>query len=151
LEKRRGRLRALGAELPKIGAPVSASALRVGPTGLRMGPVVGADLADKIAPDRLTFPRGERQDGTLRLRVSSAFAPEAQHRTPQLIERINGFFGYRAIARVVLVQGPLPRSGPPAVRGRGRWPHRSARRLTTAWPVSRIRPCATRCAASARR
>ena len=116
MEKRRGRLRALGAELPKIAAPV------LGKRGFASGQlvsewaaVVGADLADKIAPDRLTFPRGERQDGTLRLRVSSAFAPEAQHRTPQLIERINGFFGYRAIARVVLVQGPLPRSGPPAV------------------------------------
>jgi hypothetical protein len=42
-----------------------------------------------------------------------------QHREPQIIERINGFFGYGAVARLALVQGPMPektRRGPPAPR-----------------------------------
>ena len=56
-------------------------------------------------PDAADFSSGERASGTLRLRVASAYAVEAQHLEPVIIERINGFFGYRAVARIVLVQG----------------------------------------------
>ncbi len=115
MEKRRGSMRALAAEVAKIAAPAlgkhgfaSAQLIAEWPS------VIGDALADKLAPDRLIFPRGERQGGTLRLRVASGFATEALHRTPQILERINGFFGYGAVARLVLVQGPLPRSGRPA-------------------------------------
>jgi hypothetical protein len=33
---------------------------------------------------------------------------------PVIIERINGFFGYGAVARIVLVHGPQRPSAPPA-------------------------------------
>jgi len=115
MEKRRGSMRALAAEVAKIAAPAlgrrgfaSAQLIAEWPS------VIGATLADKLAPDRLVFPRGERQGGTLRLRVASGFATEAQHRTPLILERVNGFFGYAAVARLVLVQGPLNRPGRPA-------------------------------------
>jgi hypothetical protein len=49
----------------------------------------------------------------LRLRVASGLGPEIQHRTPQILERINGFFGYRAVARLALVQGPPLRPARP--------------------------------------
>jgi hypothetical protein len=32
-----------------------------------------------------------------------------QHLAHLIVERINTFFGYRALARLTLVQGPLPR------------------------------------------
>lgn len=49
------------------------------------------------------------------MRVAPGLAPEVQHRSPVIIERINGFFGYRAVARLVLVQGPpVRRTGRPA-------------------------------------
>lgn len=31
-----------------------------------------------------------------------------QHLEPLLVERVNGYFGYRAVARVRLVQGAVP-------------------------------------------
>jgi hypothetical protein len=54
----------------------------------------------------------------LRLRVASAFATEAQHLEPVLIERINAFFGYGAVARLTLVQGPALNApvAPPKLR-----------------------------------
>lgn len=119
MENRRGRLRALAAEVPRIAAPV------LGKRGFAAAQLVsdwrsilGEELAQRTAPERLSFPRGERKDGTLRLRVAAGFAPEMQHRTPQVLERINAFFGYRAVARLVLVQGPLPRPPAPPPRPR---------------------------------
>jgi hypothetical protein len=70
--------------------------------------IVGPRLAAGCSPEKLSFPLGKRADGTLRLRVAGALATELQHFEPQLLERINGYFGYRAVARVKMVQGPLP-------------------------------------------
>jgi hypothetical protein len=107
VQERRGGLRAIAAEIPRIAATA------LGKRGFgeaqlvtQWEAVMGPELAAKLAPDRLNFARGERAGGTLRLRVASAFATEAQHLEPVLIERINSFFGYGAVARIVLVQGP---------------------------------------------
>lgn len=115
MEERRGRLRAIAAEVPRIAQPV------LGKRGLgeaqlvaQWAAIVGAELADQLSPDRLSFPRGERREGTLRLRVASGWALQVQHREPQLIERINAFFGYRAVAKLALVQAPPASAGPPA-------------------------------------
>jgi hypothetical protein len=55
-------------------------------------------------------------DGTLTLKVQSSQATRLQHLEPQLIERINGYFGYRAIARLRLLHGAAPASGEPDAR-----------------------------------
>lgn len=114
MQERRGSLRAIAVEVPRIAATA------LGKRGFgeaqlvtQWEAVIGPELAGKLAPDRLSFARGQRAEGTLRLRVASAFAVEAQHLEPVIIERINGFFGYRAVARIVLVQGP-PKSAPPS-------------------------------------
>lgn len=75
---------------------------------------MGAELAAKIAPDRLTFPAGARSDGTLKVRVAPGLGPEIQHRAPLILERVNGFFGYRAVARLSLVQAPFAPPRPAA-------------------------------------
>ena len=70
--------------------------------------IVGEEIARRSLPKKLTFPRGrERQDGTLILRVESGFATELQYLEGPLLERINAFFGYRAVARLRLQQGPV--------------------------------------------
>lgn len=74
--------------------------------------IVGRALAENSQPSRIVFPRGTRSGGTLHLRVSGAFAPEVQHLAPQIIERINGHFGYGAVARIDLHHGFTP--PPPA-------------------------------------
>ncbi len=70
--------------------------------------VVGETIAERSLPLRLSFTGGERRDGTLHVRVSGALALELQHLEPQILERINGYFGYRAVGRLRIHQGPVP-------------------------------------------
>jgi len=79
--------------------------------------IAGSDIAGFSAPERLKWPRqrgepdgGGETAGTLILRVEGPRAIELQHRLPQLIERINSYFGFRAVAQVRLRQAPLARS-----------------------------------------
>ncbi len=76
--------------------------------------VVGPKLAARTLPLKLAFPRGRRENAMLHIRVAGALAVELQHAAPQVIERINGFFGYGAVARLKLVQGPV--GAPPRPR-----------------------------------
>ena len=49
----------------------------------------------------------------LHLQASSSAALEIQHAATQLIERVNTYFGFRAVRRLKLVQAPL--APPPAL------------------------------------
>jgi hypothetical protein len=69
--------------------------------------LVGESLGARTLPIRLRFPQGQRQGATLYIRASGPAALEVQHLAPQLIERINGFFGYGAVAALRLEQGPV--------------------------------------------
>ncbi|MFN3868988.1 MAG: DUF721 domain-containing protein [Hyphomicrobiaceae bacterium] len=78
--------------------------------------VVGADLARSTRPERLKWPRAavsvealddasaSRPGATLTLRVDPAAALDVQYRKAQIIERINAYFGYRAVADIRIVQ-----------------------------------------------
>jgi hypothetical protein len=71
--------------------------------------IVGKSLGGQTLPLKVIFPRGERNQGVLHLRVASgAFALQVQHLEPLIVERVNGHFGYAAVARLALVQGPIP-------------------------------------------
>lgn len=72
--------------------------------------IVGAALAERSVPVRMGFRKGSVGGATLHVRVDGAAALELQHLEPRVIERINGFFGYRAVERLRLVQGPLGRA-----------------------------------------
>lgn len=77
--------------------------------------IVGSAVASHALPIRITFPPGERTGGTLVVKVDSgSFATEMQHLEPLILERINGHFGYGAVSRLKLLQGPLPRRLTPA-------------------------------------
>lgn len=73
----------------------------------RWDEIVGRPLCDHSRPFRVVFPRGERRGGTLHLTVSGAFAPEVEHLSPQIIERINVYFGYRAVEQLRLHHGRI--------------------------------------------
>src|SRR3984893_11764899 len=108
-------MRAPGAPLTPITTPLLGTGGIRAPHRLTEWPaIVGSQLASACWPVKLTFPGGERREGTLRLRVAAALAPEIQHREPILLERINGYFGYRAVARLAIVQGPPPLPDVPA-------------------------------------
>jgi hypothetical protein len=70
--------------------------------------VVGDNLASLSSPTRIVYPRGKRSRGTLHLRIASgSIAVELQHMEPLLIQRINAYFGYRAVDSIQLQQAPL--------------------------------------------
>lgn len=75
--------------------------------------IVGGDVAGMCTPQGLSFQHRERRrDGTLALKVQSGQATRLQHLEPQLIERINGYLGYRAVARLRLLHASAPAAGP---------------------------------------
>lgn len=82
--------------------------------------VVGPQLAAVCQPRRLSFPNRERRaDGTLTLRVAPGHAVLLQHIEPQIRERVNGYLGYAAVARLRLqpgALGKLPQASPPRRR-----------------------------------
>ncbi len=80
----------------------------------RWNEIVGDRYAGFSAPESIRFPGGKRSDGVLTVTVTGAHAPMMQHVIPVVIERVNRFFGYAAVARVVIRQGelPVPRARP---------------------------------------
>lgn len=107
-------LRSLAATLPPITAPIfktrgfsEAGILTDWPA------IVGEMLGRRTAPERIAFPRNDRRGGTLHVTCESAFAPELQHLAPQVIERINGYFGYPAVARIKILHGRVAQRSKP--------------------------------------
>ena len=80
--------------------------------------IVGEDLARHAHPDRLSFPRGRRDAGTLHIRAEGPMATELQHLERIVVERINAHFGYRAVAGIRLLQTPPARRPKKAVAAR---------------------------------
>jgi hypothetical protein len=102
--------------------------------------IVGRDLAVCTAPERLKWPRAvERSDddsgeagkgrpgATLLLRVDGGRSLDVQHSARQIIERINAYFGYAAVAELRIVQAPVGVEGQSSRPA----PRASARPLTT--------------------
>jgi len=69
--------------------------------------VVGPTLAAATAPIKLIKARDPAEGAVLEVRVEGAAAVELQHSEPRVIERINAHFGYAAIRRLKLRQGPV--------------------------------------------
>ncbi len=75
--------------------------------------IVGTTHAKVCAPEAIRFPPGEKSEGILELVATPVHAPLIQHVIPEIIARVNTFFGYRAVARVKIRQGAVK---PPADR-----------------------------------
>ena len=69
--------------------------------------IVGERHARVCMPEAIRFPPGEKSEGILQLVVVPAHAPLIQHVIPEIIERVNRFFGYKAVSRVKLRQGAV--------------------------------------------
>ena len=83
--------------------------------------IVGERLAAYSQPVKVEWPRRASPDApadpsTLVIRTESAFALELQHLAPVIIERVNAFYGWRCVGRLVLKQGPVIRPAPPKPR-----------------------------------
>ncbi|KZD03344.1 DUF721 domain-containing protein [Oceanibaculum pacificum] len=82
--------------------------------------IVGVEIAAYCLPRKLARGRGVNAGAaTLHLTVDSAFALEVQYMTPQIIERVNTYLGYRGVERLTLHQAALPApvdTAPPPLR-----------------------------------
>ena len=111
--------------------------------------VVGEELASFTAPDKLVWPRRTeereaaspqsawRNDGAiLVLKVDGPRAIELQHRSEQILEQVNMYFGYRAIAQLRFLQAPLPKAKgqAPAPPPKARSPRQPQVLPTRGWP-----------------
>ncbi|MEG6508767.1 DciA family protein [Methyloligella sp. 2.7D] len=94
--------------------------------------IAGAELAQFTKPEKVNWPRSRQSDvedakrrskrpegATLILRVDGPRALEVQYQAQQLMERVNRYFGYRAVVEMRLLQAPVtprtpePRPAPP--------------------------------------
>lgn len=80
--------------------------------------IVGERYAKVSSPESIRFPTGKKSGGTLTLLVEGAHAPLVQHLGPMIIERVNRFFGYQAIAQIAFRQGRVPSAPARAPRPR---------------------------------
>jgi hypothetical protein len=85
--------------------------------------IVGDEIADHAEPMRMVWPRRVHEDdpepASLVLRVDGPVALEIQHLSGVIIEKVNRFFGWRAVGRIQIRQAPLlrrqPKARPPAL------------------------------------
>lgn len=87
--------------------------------------IVGGDFATFTAPERVNWPKRQPEEhqaamrlrrkpegATLLLRVHGPRAIEVQHRANVILDRINTYFGWQAIASLRFVQAPVERRTP---------------------------------------
>lgn len=104
-------MQALAKNINKLLKP---HAMRQGFADVRIlsqwGNIVGAELADHVRPQAI-------RNGVLCIEAAdSVWAMQVMHMQPQIIERINGYFGYAAIQRIRTEQTyftPRPRQAAP--------------------------------------
>ncbi len=106
---RQGRARAAGELIGDVGGVafrrfgfIQASVVS------RWGEIVGDRYAKVSCPESIRFPTGRKSGGTLNVVVQGAHAPLMQHLAPVIVERVNRFFGYSAVAKLALRQGSAP-------------------------------------------
>lgn len=74
--------------------------------------IVGERYAKVSTPESIRFPAGKKSGGTLTLAVEGAHAPLLQHLAPMIMERVNAFFGYEAVVKVVFRQSTRAKAAP---------------------------------------
>jgi hypothetical protein len=75
----------------------------------RWAEIAGPLLTAETQPEKLVYAAGAGHAATLEIGVSPAFALELQHLSPLIIDKINGYFGFRAVEKLRLKQTPIRR------------------------------------------
>jgi hypothetical protein len=120
------------AEAPRQGRVRAAGELALGVGGLafkrfgfvqgaivsRWTEIVGERYAKVSTPESIRFPAGKKSGGTLTLSIDGAHGPMLQHLAPMIMERVNLFFGYEAVVKIVFRQGARTKAEPRPERPR---------------------------------
>ncbi|MFM7084313.1 MAG: DUF721 domain-containing protein [Hyphomicrobium sp.] len=85
--------------------------------------IAGSDLASWTMPEEVKWPKNKEQNSIssharssaalLILRVDPAHSLEISYSVRQILDRINAYFGYRAISDIRLLSAPLQTEPPP--------------------------------------
>lgn len=118
--------RAVGAYLPKLTRKAFETfGFSTATLLTEWGTIVGDPLSRYAVPEKIKWPRAAgrtenedadptgRSGATLVLRVDPARALDIEYKAQQILERINAYFGYRAVAELRLLQAPLTATVPP--------------------------------------
>lgn len=111
--RRTGKPVGLASVLPKVTrTAMKRKGFAVGDVVHNWPAIVGAAIAEQSCPESLTFPGGENGHGNLKVRVDGPLAIELQHLAPLVVERVNGYYGYKVVERLTIIQGPVARPTP---------------------------------------
>lgn len=78
----------------------------------RWAEIVGPRIAKISEPESIRFPAAKKSGGTLSLTVASGHQPIVQHMVPEIMERVNRFFGYEAVAKLAIRAGEVAQREP---------------------------------------
>ena len=71
--------------------------------------IVGDDLAKYSIPEKISFVKDNRDNGILHLVVANgSYALQIGHKTTIILEKINTFFGYKAVSQIKISQNEAP-------------------------------------------
>lgn len=87
-----------------FGTAASRQGFAVADVLIRWPEVVGEALSGLCHPVRVAYGRGRNLGATLVVEVEGARGPEVEMMAPRIIERVNAFYGYRAITRLSISQ-----------------------------------------------
>ncbi len=114
--------RAVGSFVPKVaGKAFEKFGFHTAEIMTQWPRIAGAEIAQWTMPERIRWPRipagangrvaedeaQNRPGGTLVLRVEPARALDIEYRSAEIIDRVNRYFGYRAVETLKLIQAPL--------------------------------------------
>lgn len=99
----------IGVYTQNIVKPVfKARGLMEGKIITHWGQIVGDRFARLALPEKITFPKGQKGGGTLYLSVTSSTSLLIHYAQGLILEHVNTFFGYKAIAKLQLNHGLAP-------------------------------------------
>ena len=109
-QKRGGAPKTLAQQVGKITKPIFGGRGFSDAAVVRDWPVIaGTHRARPSMPEKITYSEGRKNRGTLHLRIDNGgLAMELQHLEPVMVEKINAYFGFPAVERLHITQGPLP-------------------------------------------
>ena len=105
MNKRRGSLfpKTLGDAIKHATKPLMDKQGKLYGALLRDWPtIVGPERAKNTRPQCLKWPNQHAEGAVLHLDVAASIAPELQYETEQMLEQCARYFGYKAIARIVI-------------------------------------------------
>lgn len=71
---------------------------------LRWPEIVGAELCTHCRPVKVSYSASRQLGATLIVQTDGGHAPQVEMQAPTIVDRVNRFYGYRAVSRLKVTQ-----------------------------------------------